>query len=117
MNSDLPEILRKADRPPKLTSHRICTAQQTHDRIEPLLTAAGITRIGDVTGLDRLGIPVVTVVRPNSRFLSVSQGKGLDFVGAQVSGAMEALEGYHAERIDRPVYLLRWSELADTNRA
>ncbi|UVF18822.1 YcaO-like family protein [Microvirga terrae] len=77
---------------------------------------AGITRIADVTGLDRLNIPVAVVTRPNSRGFSVSQGKGLDFTGAKVSGAMEGLESFHAERIDRPLYFLRWSELAGADR-
>ena len=101
----------------KLASQRICTAEETFARIEAHLAAAGITRIGDVTGLDRLGIPVTVVARPNSRGFSVSQGKGLDVTTAKVSGAMEALESFHAERIDCPVYLLRWSELAGTDRA
>jgi ribosomal protein S12 methylthiotransferase accessory factor YcaO len=35
-----------------------------------------ITRLANVTGLDTLGILVVMSVRPNSRSLSVSQGKG-----------------------------------------
>lgn len=116
-----PDLLRdiwgKADRPRKLASQRICPAEETFARIEPLLAAAGITRIADVTGLDRLRIPVTVVARPNSRGFSVSQGKGLDFTAAKVSGAMEALESFHAERIDRPVYLQRWSELAGTDRA
>jgi ribosomal protein S12 methylthiotransferase accessory factor len=56
----------------------------TFDRaVEPAATLArvkrhfaplGITRIANVTGLDCIGIPVVNVVRPNARSLSVSQG-------------------------------------------
>ena len=38
----------------------------------------GITRLADVTGLDRIGIPVWMAVRPNSKTLAVSQGKGLN---------------------------------------
>lgn len=57
----------------------------------------GITRIADVTGLDVLGIPVCQAVRPNSRNLSVSQGKGLTLDLARVSAAMEACELFHAE--------------------
>lgn len=33
----------------------------------------GITRVADVTGLDRIGIPVVMVCRPNARSLAVSE--------------------------------------------
>jgi YcaO-like protein with predicted kinase domain len=59
----------------------------------------GITRIGNITGLDRIGIPVAVAVRPNSRSVSVSQGKGLELPQAMASALMEACEGFHAEEI------------------
>ena len=59
----------------------------------------GITRLGNITGLDRIGIPVVVAVRPNSRSVSVSQGKGLDLTQAMTSALMEAIEGFHAEEV------------------
>lgn len=59
----------------------------------------GITRLGYITGLDRIGIPVAIAVRPNSRSVSVSQGKGLDPPQAMASALMEACEGFHAEEI------------------
>jgi YcaO-like protein with predicted kinase domain len=59
----------------------------------------GITRLGNITGLDRIGIPVVVAVRPNSRSVSVSQGKGLELSQAMASALMEAIEGFHAEEI------------------
>lgn len=59
----------------------------------------GITRLGNITGLDHIGIPVAVAVRPNSRSVSVSQGKGLDLTQAMVSALMEAIEGFHAEEI------------------
>ncbi len=59
----------------------------------------GITRIGNITGLDRIGIPVAVAVRPNSRSVSVSQGKGLDLTQAMASALMEAIEGFHAEEV------------------
>jgi ribosomal protein S12 methylthiotransferase accessory factor len=71
----------------------------------------GITRIANVTGLDYIGIPVVMVTRPNSRALSVSQGKGIDLDHAKASGVMEAIETYHGERIDLPLKLLSWNEI------
>lgn len=57
----------------------------------------GITRLGNITGLDHIGIPVAVAVRPNSRSVSVSQGKGLDMMQAMASALMEAAEGFHAE--------------------
>jgi ribosomal protein S12 methylthiotransferase accessory factor len=70
----------------------------------------GITRLANVTGLDRIGIPVVMVTRPNSRSVAVSQGKGLSLEAAEASGAMEAVETWHAERISMP---LRYASLTD----
>jgi ribosomal protein S12 methylthiotransferase accessory factor len=72
----------------------------------------GITRIANVTGLDRLGLPVVTVCRPNARSLAVSQGKGLDLDSAKASGVMESVEAYHAEHIDAALRYGSLRELA-----
>jgi ribosomal protein S12 methylthiotransferase accessory factor len=59
----------------------------------------GITRLGAITGLDRIGIPVVQVSRPTSRSVAVSQGKGLTYAQAAISGLMESIEGWASERI------------------
>lgn len=60
--------------------------------------AIGLTRLANVTGLDYVGLPVYMAVRPNSRSLSVAQGKGLDDESARVSAFMEAVEMAHAEQ-------------------
>lgn len=77
---------------------RTRTPAETWGLITPLLPNLGITRVGDITGLDRIGIPVWIAVRPNSRTLSVSQGKGLDACAARVSATMECIETALAER-------------------
>jgi ribosomal protein S12 methylthiotransferase accessory factor len=59
----------------------------------------GITRIGCITRLDRIGVPVVQVATPASRSLAVSQGKGATLPAAAVSGLLEAIEVWAAERI------------------
>ena len=64
-------------------THRTVTPAETLARLKPLLPRMGITRLANVTGLDTIGIPVVMSVRPNSRSLSVSQGKGLDLDAAK----------------------------------
>ena len=68
------------------------------------LSTFGITRIADITGLDFIGIPVVSVYRPRSRTLSVSSGKGLQLNDAIVSGVMESIEADIAERIPRHLF-------------
>ena len=97
----------------KTNLQRTCSHAETLTRLEPNVKRAGITRVADVTGLDRIGIPVVMVVRPNSRSLSVSQGKGATLTGAKVAGLMESLETFHAERITHPVILTRYMELCE----
>ena len=97
-------------------THRSRTPQQTLEWIAPQLTAMGITRVANITGLDRIGIPVTMVVRPNSRSLAVSQGKGLSLTSARVSGIMESIETYHAERIDQPLRLTDAATLKQRER-
>lgn len=60
----------------------------------------GVTRLADITGLDRVGIPVVQAVRPLARSNAVSQGKGTDLEAAAIAALMEAAETFFAERID-----------------
>jgi ribosomal protein S12 methylthiotransferase accessory factor len=87
-----PKIFRRG-------THRAAVPEATLGRVKPHAAAMGITRLGNITGLDRIGIPVAVAVRPNSRSVSVSQGKGLDLPQAMASALMEACEGFHAEAI------------------
>ena len=97
-------------------THRTCTPEETLARLQPLLPAMGITRIANVTGLDRTGIPVVMVSRPNARSVTVSQGKGLTLAAAKASGVMEALEVWHAEHIVQPLKLASLDEMRGEHR-
>ncbi|HEU0116896.1 MAG TPA: YcaO-like family protein, partial [Thermomicrobiales bacterium] len=76
----------------------------------------GVTRIANVTGLDRIGIPVALAIRPNGRSLAVAQGKGLDLAAAKASALMEAIESHHAERIEAPLKLGSAAQLGRTRR-
>lgn len=60
-------------------------------------STVGVTRLADVTRLDSIGIPTYQAVRPASRTLTVSQGKGLTDSLARVSALMESIELWHAE--------------------
>ena len=77
----------------------------------------GITRVANITGLDRVGLPVVAVYRPNARSVAVSQGKGIDLPAAKASGVMEAVESHHAEHPDLPLRLASEAELRAGGRA
>lgn len=58
----------------------------------------GITRLADITGLDRLGLPVWQAVRPAGRSLSVHQGKGASPISARIGALCEAIEADCAEK-------------------
>ena len=85
----------------KRGTHRTTEPDETLARVAPLARQIGITRVGNVTGLDHIGIPVAIAVRPNSRSFSVSQGKGLSLSQARASALMEAIELFHGEDIAR----------------
>jgi ribosomal protein S12 methylthiotransferase accessory factor len=95
---------------------RVRPPEQTWSAIKPVLGEFGITRVGDITGLDRIGLPVWIAVRPNARTLSVSQGKGLNDTAAKVSAAMEAIELAHAEKPNLEVHLATASEIGSAGK-
>jgi len=97
-------------------THRATSPQETLARVAPHLSRMGITRVANVTGLDRIGIPVVMVCRPNARSVAVAQGKGLSLDAAKASGVMESLETWHAERISLPVRYACQADLVDEAR-
>ncbi len=91
-------------------THRAVAPDQTIARVRPLMAAFGITRVANLTGLDRTGIPVVMVCRPNARSSAIFHGKGIDVAAAKASAIMEAIETWHAEHISLP---LRFGSTAD----
>ncbi len=59
---------------------------------------AGITRVANLTGLDHIGFPVVAAIRPASRNMTVSFGKGASLDQAMTSAVMECAELFFAEQ-------------------
>jgi len=104
LNAGLPKRFHRG-------THRAAAPSETLAQVRPFAERMGITRLGNITGLDRIGIPVAVAVRPNSRSVSVSQGKGLDLPQAMASALMEACEGFHAEKIG-PVRNAAYRDLA-----
>lgn len=86
-------------------------AGETLDLIRPLMPRFGVTRLARVTGLDNVGIPVWSAIRPNSKTLAQSQGKGLDDDSAAISALMESIEVSIAERDDYPSIRASMTEL------
>lgn len=60
----------------------------------------GVTRLADLTALDIIGLPVTQAVRPASKSLSVSLGRGNTVASAKLSAFGEAFELYCAENAD-----------------
>jgi YcaO-like protein with predicted kinase domain len=89
----------------KKGTHRAVPPEESLFRIEPKMPAAGVTRVADITGLDRIGIPVFSSIRPSAEggAISVYNGKGTTAEEARVSAMMEAIERYSAEFHDRKV--------------
>lgn len=97
-------------------THRTTDPATTLARVGPLARRMGITRVGVLTGLDVVGIPVAAAYRPNSRTIAVHQGKGSTLTGARVSAIMEAAECWHAENPNLLLRLASQSELATHDR-
>lgn len=78
---------------------------------------AGVTRLADITRLDRLGLPVWQAIRPMSRALSVHQGKGATDDSARIGALLEAVESDAAERFDAEGPVCRFDQLPPEERA
>lgn len=92
-------------------THRACSPRETVERMSKLFPLFGLTRLANITGLDKVGIPVFAAYRPNARSLSVAQGKGCTQDAARASAVMESIESYHAENIRRPLLLASYEEM------
>ncbi len=101
----------KSDKAYCAGTHRFRPPVETLAIVAPHMAAMGITRVANITGLDRVGLPVVAVYRPNARSVAVSQGKGIDLSAAKASGVMEAIESHHAEHADLRLRLASEAEL------
>src|SRR3977135_4714434 len=96
----------------KRGTHRPTSPEDTVARVASKARKIGITRLGNVTGLDRIGKPVTVAVRPNSSSFSVSQGKGLGLSQAFASALMEAIELFHGEELSGRTVATSFQELS-----
>ncbi len=82
---------------------RSASTAATRARLEPLLASYGITRVSELTGLDYLGLPVMSAVRPSAATVVTSTGKGATPDAAWVSAVMESIEAAASESHAPPV--------------
>jgi ribosomal protein S12 methylthiotransferase accessory factor len=94
-------------------THRTVPPEETLERIMKHRKPVGLTRLADITGLDRIGIHTVLAHRPNCPTLANAAGKGYTLMAAKVSAAMEALEIYHAENLRLPQLVRTFEALVD----
>jgi len=94
-------------------TERNCSPKETLERIEKYTALAGITRVADITNLDRLGIPVYSCIRPGAAegAISVYNGKGGTEEEARVAGIMEGIERFSAEALPRDVQNITYHDL------
>jgi ribosomal protein S12 methylthiotransferase accessory factor len=81
------------------SSYRAVSVQQALNLVRPVAARLGISRVTDITHLDRIGMPVFASVRPNATegSLCVNAGKGLTIGEARIGAYMEAVEFAYAE--------------------
>lgn len=81
-------------------THRVIAPKRTIEINEDKLKTAGITRVADITDLDRIGMPVFTAIRPTAEdgAISIYGGKGITKDHAKASAMMEGFERYSAEK-------------------
>ncbi len=79
---------------------RVINPSETITQVEDKLKIAGISRITEITHLDRIGIPVFSAIRPLAAegAVSIYAGKGATINQAKASAMMEAFERYSAEK-------------------
>ena len=74
------------------SSYRTRPLARTLTLATALMPSLGISRVTDITRLDRLGLPVYASVRPRARGIRVTAGKGVSADEARASALMEAVE-------------------------
>ncbi|KAF5086068.1 YcaO cyclodehydratase, ATP-ad Mg2+-binding [anaerobic digester metagenome] len=99
-------------------THRTKSPEETYEAVRDLTGPAGITRVADITGLDRIGIPVFSCIRPVAAegAITVYNGKGATPIAARVSAIMEGLERYSAEVHDRTPEIMTYDQISSVKK-
>jgi putative methanogenesis marker protein 1 len=100
-------------------THRAVSPEETLARVSEKIPVAGITRVADITNLDRVGIPVFSSIRPTAQegAVSVYNGKGATPTEARVSAVMEGIERYSAEIHNHEISFGTYPEMAVKGQA
>jgi ribosomal protein S12 methylthiotransferase accessory factor len=99
-----PKLMQSAPKAPG-SFDRAVPLTQTLALIPELRERFGITRVADITHLDRIGIPVMSAVVPDSAdVISIYNGKGTTRESALAGAVMEAVERQVAAAPRLPVF-------------
>ncbi|MFZ3058268.1 MAG: YcaO-related McrA-glycine thioamidation protein [Candidatus Methanoperedens sp.] len=81
-------------------TQRVFDPETTLANTTKLLPKIGVTRIANITDLDRVGIPVFSAIRPSAAAgaISIYSGKGATETNARISAIMESFERCLAEQ-------------------
>jgi thioglycine synthase len=96
-------------------STRAKSVNYTLAKVSPLCKRIGVTRLSDITYMDRLYIPNYSVVLPGTEDVFwVYSGKGTTKLSAKASALMEAIERYSSlrSRFDKTFIRGNYSELS-----
>ncbi|MBP2030140.1 ribosomal protein S12 methylthiotransferase accessory factor [Methanohalophilus levihalophilus] len=82
-------------------TQRVMDGGKTLELVQSGLDNIGVTRVANITDLDRVGIPVFSTIRPSAAdgAISVYSGKGASSEQARISAIMESYERCLAERV------------------
>ena len=83
---------------------------------EELLTRFSISRVAYLSGLDCIGLPVYTAVRPLSQTVSIHSGKGLERDAARAGAIAEAIELEVAEHPFGDYIMAKPSQIKEEDR-
>jgi putative methanogenesis marker protein 1 len=81
-------------------TQRVFDPETTLANTTKLLPKIGVTRIANITDLDRVGIPVFSAIRPSAAAgaINIYSGKGINETNARISAIMESFERCLAEQ-------------------
>lgn len=96
------------------TSAHPVSADKAWEIFEPFLKKTGVTRISEITNLDRIGIPVYNVLRPSLNSYTAAHGKGFTANASKLSAAGESLERWYAVTAEIKSFRATWNELSKT---
>lgn len=96
-------------------SGRVGTLDNIQSRVTDILNKIPVTRVTDVSRLDRSDVPVFAAVTPLAKDLTTHMGKGLSHQAARVSATMEAVERISAEQVRGTVIRSSLSKLKNAH--